>query len=59
MSTWYLVLIMSMGTGVTSQQISQVNKAQCEVNAKAYNGKVIKSDNANVYTRAICLVGSK
>lgn len=48
-----------MGTGVTSQQISQVNKAQCEVNAKAYNGKVIKSDNANVYTRAICLVGSK
>lgn len=59
MSAWYLILIMSTGSGVTSQQIPQANKAQCEVNAKAYQGKVIKSDNANVYTRAICLVGSK
>lgn len=59
MSVWYLVLIMSVNSGITSQQIPQVNKAQCEVNAKAYHGKVIKSDNADVYTRAICIVGGK
>lgn len=60
MNVYYLVIVMVWNNGITVEKIPQVNSAQCQVNAKAYNGvNYPHATGGRVMYKTHCIVGSK
>lgn len=60
MNAYYLVIVMVWNNGITVEKIPQVNSAQCQVNAKAYNSvKYAHATGGVVKYKTHCIVGLK
>ena len=60
MNIYYLVIVMVWNNGITVEKIPQVNSAQCQVNAKAYNNANYQhATGGRVMYKTHCIVGSK
>lgn len=54
----YLILVIATPDGYTSQSIPQANMAQCMVNAKNYDNKVISNGRYDTKgVKATCIAG--
>lgn len=60
MNIYYLVIVMVWNNGITVEKIPQVNSAQCQVNAKAYDKIRYQGITGGaVMYKTHCIVGSK
>lgn len=60
MNMYYLVIVMVWNNGINVEKIPQVNSAQCQVNAKAYNGfRYEHATGIRITYKTHCIVGSK